>query len=122
VTRHDWRVNALCVNLSPEEADELFFFGPGKTAKRAKVFCLSCPVKRECQDYAILYGEVGAWAGMTDAERNAIAPLLRSSLEQRAIAEGTLETRDLSVFIQQIAAPYPLELEDEPTLMQMAVQ
>ena len=96
-----WRSDALCANLTPEQADELFFFGPGKSSRRAKLFCASCPVRQECGDFAILYNEQGTWAGMTDAERDTLIPMMQPLLESRAIANGTLECRDLSQFIPQ---------------------
>lgn len=105
-----WRERARCKDITPQEADELFFFGPGKSSNRAKAFCMGCPVKTECNNYAILYGEVGAWAGMADAERDAIAPILRPALQQQAIANGTLEDHDVTHFIMFVQPQTLLDL------------
>lgn len=100
----DWRADARCQTLSPQEADSLFFITKGKRSKRAKLYCQSCPVRQECEDYAILYNEVGIWAGTTEAERAEYAPLLRPVLLQRAIANNTLEDRDI-----QFLFPMPVQ-------------
>lgn len=91
--RQAWRAVAPCMSLSPTQADELFFIGPGQKAKRAKLYCNSCPVKRECLNFAIVHDEVGIWGGTTDAERKALA-FMRPILIEQARANRTLEIRD----------------------------
>lgn len=115
--KQDWRASALCGSLTPEQADELFFIGPGKKAKRAQLFCAQCPVKKECRDFSILYEEQGIWAGMPDSDRKAIAPLLRPILKSEAIANGTLEERDVTQFIPQ---PYPFDPQFEGSRLGLA--
>lgn len=97
--KQEWRLDALCKTLSPKQADAMFFFGPGKSSKRAKEFCANCPVNQECTDFSILYDEVGVWGGKTDAERMALKPLLQTNLRHRAIMNGTLESRNMADFM-----------------------
>lgn len=106
VDRQEWRKEALCKDLTPEEADSLFFVGRGQTKKRAQLFCSGCPVKRSCQDFAVLYNESGIWAGTTDDDRNAIRPMVHDMLQANAELMGVLETRDSR---QWIPDPQPLQ-------------
>lgn len=115
--KQDWRARALCGNLSPEEADDLFFLGRGKKTKRAQLFCAQCPVKQECRNYSILYNESGVWAGMPESDRKTIAPLLQPFLRSEAIANGTLEERDMAAFIQP---PRPLLDVEPPQFLRLA--
>lgn len=96
VEHQTWRDQAVCKDLDFAEIDTIFFLGKGKNPQVARKFCGQCPVQQECLDYAILYGERGIWAGTTDKERDAIAPMMRPLLQAKAISEGTYETRDSS--------------------------
>lgn len=91
-----WRAEAKCGPLDPMEASKLFFVERGGKAAKAKVFCSTCPVQRQCLNYAIFYNEGGIWGGMSESERNAIAPLIgilsESVLESQGVS--TDETRD----------------------------
>lgn len=116
--KQGWRSDALCASLTPEQADDIFFFGPGKSSRSAKLYCSSCPVRQECGEFAILYGEQGAWAGMTDAERDAVAPMLRPVLHAKATANGSLEDHDVSHFIPQPRQLLPLVLDESLVLVQ----
>lgn len=89
-----WRQQALCKDLDPQEADNIFFVTVGRTVKQASFYCAGCPVRRECLNYAILYDEEGFVAGTTKDERRHIGQLVRTRLYQEAVASGTLETRD----------------------------
>lgn len=64
-----WRKTASCRNLTLEESDNLFFLGRGKKSTRAKQFCKTCPVRRECLTFAVIHHEYGIWGGYTDLER-----------------------------------------------------
>lgn len=47
-----------------------YFPGNGQSAQTAKETCLSCPVRRECLEYALADPEVvGVWGGTTEGER-----------------------------------------------------
>lgn len=101
----DWMSKGLCKDLSPEEADDLFFIGPGKSAKRALLFCQQCPVKRECSNFAITYSEYGIWAGSTEEDRKSLDTFIKDTLRAQAEAEGKLESRNLNDFIPQQRRP-----------------
>ena len=68
----DWRTYSKCAKLSPEEADALFFPGPGGKSKKAEKFCTqgpTCPVLSQCLSRALAKGTTGFWAGTTELER-----------------------------------------------------
>jgi WhiB family redox-sensing transcriptional regulator len=69
-----WQVRASC--RGPQAS--VFFPPPQFERKeekldresRAKAICQSCPVKRECLDYAVAIREVhGIWGGLNENER-----------------------------------------------------
>lgn len=86
-----WQNRAKCRNLSPEESDKLFFLGRGGSPIKAQEFCSNCPVQTECRQEAILYDEEGIWAGLTDDQRNYLAPTLKPVLEREARQQGRLK-------------------------------
>lgn len=108
--KQDWRKEALCKDLTAEEADAIFFIGRGQTKKRATLFCAGCPVKRSCRDFAVLYNEQGIWAGTTDDDRNNIRPMVVDMLQANAELMGVLETRDSR---QWLPDPQPLEVVED---------
>ena len=69
-------------------------------------FCSSCPVRRDCLNYALLYKEEGIWGGTTTADRDQILrqiPQIRKRLEAEAIQLGILENRySIEQYWQQI--------------------
>jgi transcription factor WhiB len=84
---HDWRHNAACSRLSPEEADD-FFPVEGEPHRphaiaRAKRVCAECPVVPECRAWIdsfeaqsprgdpTYFGQIGIWAGETPEDRSA---------------------------------------------------
>jgi WhiB family redox-sensing transcriptional regulator len=69
-----WQIKASC--RGPQAA--VFFPPPQFERKdekleresRAKAICHTCPVKRECLDYAVSIREVhGIWGGLNEVER-----------------------------------------------------
>lgn len=102
MAKQDWMREGLCTSLSPEEADDIFFIGPGKSSKRARLFCAGCPVKRDCGNYALTYDEQGIWAGNTEDDRKCLDVFIRDTLRATAEAEGKLESRNLNDFIPQV--------------------
>lgn len=105
MSRQAWKDNALCKDLPTEQSDKLFFIGPGQTSKRARIFCASCPVKRECKEYAITYNEWGIWAGDTEDDRANLDPFIGITLREKARANGVLETHRVDDFIPPIRQP-----------------
>ena len=62
VRGQDWRTRAACKGLT-----DLFFPGDGDswTAVQAKTVCETCPVRRECREFAQDSGErFGVWGGI----------------------------------------------------------
>lgn len=90
-----------CRDLTPEQADSIFFVGPGQSSKRAKLYCQTCPVKSECSQYAITYSEAGIWAGNTERDRDDLDSFIKDTLRMQAEAEGRLESRNTNDFIPQ---------------------
>ncbi|MEW2420484.1 WhiB family transcriptional regulator [Streptomyces nigra] len=79
----DWRDHAACRHEDPE-----VFFSEGKSARgtvlHAQAICHTCPVRRQCGEYAIKTGEDwGVWGGMS---RNQLrqARRLRANSDARA--------------------------------------
>ncbi len=101
MARQNWMKSALCKDLTPKESDRLFFIGPGQSSKRAKIFCAGCSVKRECNNFATTYDEVGIWAGNTEEDRRSLDPFIKTTLRATAESKGNLESRNLNDFIQQ---------------------
>lgn len=67
---HAWRLETRCAKeLTPYEADALFFPPAGGKPHKAKVFCDGCPFKSRCLVDAIEKKLVGYFAGTTDDER-----------------------------------------------------
>jgi WhiB family redox-sensing transcriptional regulator len=66
-----WTLSAACRHADPELffPDVLGVIGADQ-ALRAKRFCVGCPVRRKCLDWAIGAGEAhGIWGGTTPDER-----------------------------------------------------
>lgn len=86
----EWWPQRVC---NTDEAYDLFNTKPRKAKDQ---FCSSCPVKRDCLNYALLYKEHGVWGGTTETDRNLIlsrAPQLQDLLKIEAIQLGILEHR-----------------------------
>ncbi|WP_020497233.1 MULTISPECIES: WhiB family transcriptional regulator [Sciscionella] len=67
--RNGWRSLASCRDTDP---DELFVRG-GAEQRKAKMVCMSCPVRTECLAEALDRRiNFGVWGGMTERERRAL--------------------------------------------------
>lgn len=63
-----WRYGE-CNGLDPD----LFFPQQGGDTVGARKVCASCPVRRQCLEYALANNEHwGIWGGLTEMERRAI--------------------------------------------------
>jgi WhiB family transcriptional regulator, redox-sensing transcriptional regulator len=61
-----WQERALCAQTDPEA----FFPEKGGSTREAKRVCLSCDVRGECLEYALLNDErFGIWGGLSERER-----------------------------------------------------
>ena len=72
----DWRTLAACRGLDPE----LFVpaRGDSHTARNAQAVCATCPVAKQCLEYAIEVGETeGIWGGLSGRQ-------LRQERQRRA--------------------------------------
>jgi WhiB family redox-sensing transcriptional regulator len=68
----NWQLHAACRDTHPD----LFFLGRGANHDytAAKRICNTCPVQRQCLNYAIdNCEEYGIWGGMNLHERDAVA-------------------------------------------------
>lgn len=64
-----WQERGAC-NDHPAD---VFFPKRGESTKPAKVVCATCPVRRECLDFAIDEGIThGVWGGLSELERRSI--------------------------------------------------
>lgn len=73
-----WRNKRKCRNLTPEQADKIFFPKPGGKSKAAKAYCLDCPVISQCLKENLALGALsqGMWAGTTEPERRRMAQFM----------------------------------------------
>jgi WhiB family transcriptional regulator, redox-sensing transcriptional regulator len=66
VDESSWQERALCAQTDPEA----FFPEKGGSTREAKRVCLSCDVRGECLEYALLHDErFGIWGGLSERER-----------------------------------------------------
>lgn len=64
-----------CTRLTPEDADNLFFPGPGGKSHKAKQFCADCPFISQCLADAIERDLEGFFAGETQESRRQMAAI-----------------------------------------------
>ena len=61
-----WQERALCAQTDPEA----FFPEKGFSTREAKAVCMSCEVRAECLEYALVNDEsFGVWGGTSERER-----------------------------------------------------
>jgi WhiB family redox-sensing transcriptional regulator len=61
-----WQERALCAQTDPEA----FFPEKGGSTREAKKVCLTCEVRDECLEYALMNDErFGIWGGLSERER-----------------------------------------------------
>ncbi|MCF3119002.1 WhiB family transcriptional regulator [Streptomyces arenae] len=67
----DWLRRAACRNADPELFFPVGAQGPAlRDVRAAKRICASCPVRRECLDWALTTGQTsGVWGGTSEEER-----------------------------------------------------
>ncbi len=71
-----WMDEAACRGRSPE----LFYANDEVLLRAAVQVCSSCPVRRQCLEYALSYGiEDGVWGGRTERERRRMLRSMRRS-------------------------------------------
>lgn len=64
----EWRVRAACREAEPEVASK--FFPSGRPSNEPKKVCATCPVRKECLEYALSspWRPAAIVAGMTPGE------------------------------------------------------
>jgi WhiB family transcriptional regulator, redox-sensing transcriptional regulator len=61
-----WQERALCAQTDPEA----FFPEKGGSTREAKKVCLTCEVRDDCLEYALMNDErFGIWGGLSERER-----------------------------------------------------
>ncbi|GAB2885139.1 WhiB family transcriptional regulator [Myroides odoratimimus subsp. xuanwuensis] len=61
-----WQDRALCAQTDPEA----FFPEKGGSTREAKKVCLTCEVRDDCLEYALMNDErFGIWGGLSERER-----------------------------------------------------
>jgi WhiB family redox-sensing transcriptional regulator len=61
-----WQERALCAQTDPEA----FFPEKGGSTREAKKVCLTCEVRNDCLEYALMNDErFGIWGGLSERER-----------------------------------------------------
>jgi WhiB family transcriptional regulator, redox-sensing transcriptional regulator len=83
-----WMVKAACRGLDPEVSDRIFFpelhKGEQQDVRRAKAFCIRCPVRRHCLAFAVAHKERhGVWGGMSEGQRKAISRPVKEQIRRR---------------------------------------
>ena len=85
--RRSWEQKAACLS-SGYPPDDIW-------EGRAKAVCAMCPVRQECQDYAVVHEEFGYFGGTTRNERRVLREDHLEYLGYRAVAEGWIESHHL---------------------------
>lgn len=84
-----WMKRAACRGLDPELFFPVSETGEGAAqAAVAKDVCATCPVRRECLDWALETHAAGVWGGTTESERRV--------LRREAISTGTASEESAS--------------------------
>jgi hypothetical protein len=75
----DWTQDAACFGWSwPDE-----FFAPrGLGTKQMKQLCKTCPVARDCFDWALKHERWGFWAGTNEEERDEYRKRLNITIDE----------------------------------------
>lgn len=72
----DWWRDAACQTVDPDLFFPVSSLGPGRDeVARAKAICASCPVRRQCLQFALATRQAhGVWGGLTEEERRLRVP------------------------------------------------
>ena len=72
----DWWRDAACQTVDPDLFFPVSSLGPGRDeVARAKAVCASCPVRRQCLQFALATRQAhGVWGGLTEEERRLRIP------------------------------------------------
>ena len=77
-----WQERALCAQTDPEA----FFPEKGGSTREAKKVCLTCDVRGDCLEYALMNDErFGIWGGLSERERRKLKNVLEKGLTYRFV-------------------------------------
>jgi WhiB family transcriptional regulator, redox-sensing transcriptional regulator len=80
----EWMSRGTCAQTDPDA----FFPEKGGSTREAKKVCRSCPVRRECLEYALENDErFGIWGGVSERARRAVNRRLRAGWTVEATRE-----------------------------------
>lgn len=87
----DWVDDAACKDVPPDD-----FFSDNKDAiARAVAFCLRCPVREKCLEFALATDTTyGMYGGCTPSERKRIADRRRLPVAARAALKNPQQVKD----------------------------
>ncbi|PKV84250.1 WhiB family transcriptional regulator [Streptomyces sp. TLI_146] len=94
---HSWHPRGACHGMDPARADKLFFHTvrDRRSIAEAKRMCATCPVKKDCFNYAIDHQVIfGIWGGLTDKERQQWLKKRSERLDYERV-RATLQGRDV---------------------------
>ena len=97
-----WSSDARCDSADPE----LFFPRDGTDNTLAKSICQTCPVRRQCLDYALeTRQKYGIWGGMTEAQRRRLRRDGRANhpANPRPLVEHAIAATDAEVAVEPMS-------------------
>ena len=107
----EWCKDAACNDI---KNPDVFFPSRGSQAKGlaivAGIICKSCPVQRDCLDYALAHDEEGFWGGKTEAERRSFPEFIIEHIKNEYVRLGLWQPR---LRIDDLALSEPLEPQEE---------
>ena len=80
-----WQERALCAQTDPEA----FFPEKGGSTREAKKVCLTCDVRNECLESALMKDErFGIWGGLSERERRKLKKKAVSTVSPESSGPG----------------------------------
>lgn len=106
----DWYVQAKCASTTSEHSDQMYA-SDDRAAKQNRIFCLDCPERLPCLEYALVTREqYGIWGGTTEVQRKNLLRTLRRHLGPNRSLEDLVHRPRIITFLQNfIKADIPHE-------------
>lgn len=113
-----WEDQSRCKQLTPEQADALFFPSHGGKPNKANTFCGGCPVESLCIERAVQNNLDGFWAGTTREQRTAMRTFTVASVAfalppeppARRVLRKVFSPEDVHSWLDQDFEPSPLDI------------
>jgi hypothetical protein len=104
---NSWSKRAKCRNMLN---DDIFFPTDARGVAQGRRFCSNCPVKDNCESYALVHSLPGIWGGTSESQREKTSPILKDVLRSLYQREGLLESawlrpEDLEQLVGQPSEP-----------------